>query len=152
MNLPLLAKTHDVSTYYIGTSGEDSVALFKELRFFSKKELGRSGYEEWNAGNIYRGVKSNLTGILITHKSCFDVFERQKEGSTEKVDKVDYVCNCALHSVTTFDEMRLMMYNDGKIGPYELEKATDKEIIDVLSYASDYYKDKIIVHSKKLNK
>ena len=66
----------------------------------------------------------------------------KKESAIENVDDKVYVRNCVLNSVITFDDMQLMMYNEGKIGLYELVKVTDKEIIDVLSYARDYYKDK----------
>ena len=35
--------------------------------------------------------------------------------------------------------MRLIMYNDGKIGPYELGKSNLEEMLEVLKYAYNYY-------------
>ncbi len=44
-----------------------------------------------------------------------------------------------MNSAISFDEMRFLMYQNGKIGPYELGVATSKEMLEVLYFAATYY-------------
>jgi hypothetical protein len=48
-----------------------------------------------------------------------------------------------------FDNVRLMMYEEGKIPSYTLGKATHRQIVETLSYAKNYYEGKIVIPSQK---
>ena len=63
----------------------------------------------------------------------------QSVGKKIIVDGKSYVSNCIMQNGMSFDDMRLIMYSDGQIGPYEIGKASSQEMIDVLKYASSYY-------------
>ena len=141
MNVPLQEDEKDISLFYICSYDENRVGLFKELRYSSPKEKVM-GYERWSAGSLFLGVESNLIGIKVTHEDFKDDVYWHKVGAIENVDSKRYVCNCNMHEAITFDDMRLMMYEEGVIGPYQLGKATNRDIINVLKYAKGYYEKK----------
>lgn len=143
MNLPLPEEEKDVSLFYVCSYDENRVGLFKELRYSSPKE-SVVGYERWSAGSLYIGVESNLIGIKVTHEAFNDDDYWHTQGAIENVDNKRYVCNCNMHEAITFDDMRLMMYEEGLIGAYKLGKATNRDIINVLKYAKGYYEKKNI--------
>lgn len=143
MNLPLPEEEKDVSLFYVCSYDENRVGLFKELRYSSPKE-SVVGYERWSAGSLFIGVESNLIGIKVTHEAFNDDDYWHTQGAIENVDNKRYVCNCNMHEAITFDDMRLMMYEEGLIGAYKLGKATNRDIINVLKYAKGYYEKKNI--------
>ena len=148
MNIPRNEDFKDVSEFYIGVYNDGQVGLFRELRYSSPK-TEVMGHEKWSAGALFIGVESNLIGIKTTHES-FSSFSRwQTEGEMETVDQKRYVCNCNMKEAMPFDNVRLMMYEEGKIPAYTLGKATHRQIVETLSYAKHYYEGKIIIPSQK---
>ncbi len=141
MNIPQ-EEQKDTSLFYICAYDGDKVGLFKELRYSSPKE-SVVGYERWSAGSLFIGVESNLVGIKVTHEAFSDEDYWHKVGAIENVDNKRYVCNCNMYEAITFDDMRLMMYEEGIIGPYQLGKATNRDIINVLKFAKGYYEKKM---------
>ena len=78
--------------------------------------------------------------MKTTHSSYLPTDKWERIGTKIKVDEKSYVANCNMQSAMSFDDMRLIMYNEGKIEPYEFGKATSQEMLDVLNYAYSYYK------------
>ena len=141
MNIPTSEEEKDVSSCYICSYDENRVGLFKELCYSSQKETVM-GYERWTAGSLYIGVESSLVGIKVTHEDFSDEDYWQELGATETVDKKRYVCNCDMHEAIPFDDIRLMMYEEGVIGTYKLGKASNRDILNALKYAKGYYEKK----------
>lgn len=63
-------------------------------------------------------------------------------GTKIVVDDKSYVANCNMKNGMSFDDMHLIMYNKKLIDAYEIGKASSLEILDVLCYASEYFKSK----------
>jgi len=148
--IPIIEKKLDVSNMQVGVYDDNCVDLFDTIRYSSKIKKGPSGYEEYSAGQIYIGAYTTNTAIKITHHECFESSDWQKIGSAEIVDEKRYVCTCNMHATLPFETMRLMMYEEGLITePYEIGKASKKEIVEVLKYAYSYYKGKLIVAPQK---
>lgn len=151
MNVPLQEETKDISHAYICAYDDGRVGLFKELRYSSPKEKVM-GYDRWSAGSLFIGIESNLVGIRVTHDDFMELDAWQKVGATEIVDKERYVCNCNIYDAMTFDDIRLMMYEEGLIRPYTLGKATNRDIVNALKYAKKYYEDKKMTKNQKVKK
>lgn len=149
MNIPIDEKEIDVSTYYICVYDDAQVGLFKELRHSTGKEyvMGTAKYE---AGSLFIGVESNLIGMKTTHEVFRTVSNWQESGTLEIVDQKRYVCNCNMYDAMPFDDMRLLMYEEGIINSYRLGKATEKDLIKVLKFAHQYYKGKIVNPHEKV--
>ncbi|MBQ7104925.1 MAG: hypothetical protein IJN90_03635 [Bacilli bacterium] len=151
MNIKIDEEKKDISDMYICLYNNGKVGLFKELRFSSGIET-IMGHNSWNAGSLFIGVNSNLVGLRITHQNFSSDAYWEKEGYQETVDKKRYVCNCNMQDAITFDDVRLMMYEDKEISSYELGKASNSEMIQVLKYAKKYYEGKIILGKQKIKK
>ncbi len=129
----------DVSDIFICVYNNKHVGLFKKINWDSNYSY-RSGDDYYDAGSIYVGVDSNYVGMKQTHERWIDVSYWKKAGARVALkDKDTYVANCNMENGMSFDDMRLIMYGDGQIGPYEIGKASSQEMIDVLKYASSYY-------------
>lgn len=129
----------DVSDIFICVYNGKHVGLFKKINWNSDYYRGWSDCD-YDAGSIYVGVDSNYVGMKQTHKDNIVVSNWKKAGSrVDLKDKGTYVANCNMENGMSFNDMRLIMYNDGQIEPYEIGKASSQEIIDVLKYASSYY-------------
>lgn len=148
INVPLQEDFKDVFDFYIGVYNEGHVGLFRELRYSSPKETVLN-HEKWSAGSLFIGVESNLLGIKTTHEGFSSFVRWQTEGEMEMVDQKRYVCNCNMSDAIPFDNVRLMMYEEGKIPAYTLGKATHRQIVETLAYAKNYYEGKIIIPSQK---
>lgn len=148
INVPRQEDFKDVSDFYIGVYNEGQVGLFRELRYSSPKETVLN-HEKWSAGSLFIGVESNLIGIKTTHEGFSSFTRWQTEGEMEMVDQKRYVCNCNMSDTVPFDNVRLMMYEEGKIPAYTLGKATHRQIVETLAYAKNYYDGKIIIPSQK---
>ena len=148
MNIPKKEDFKDVSDFYIGVYNEGQVGLFREMRYCSPK-TEVMGHEKWSAGSLFIGVESNLISIKITHDGFNSRVIWQPEGEIELVDQKRYVCNCNMKDAVPFDNVRLMMYEEGKIPAYTLGKATQRQIVETLSYAKNYYEGKIIMPTQK---
>lgn len=133
---PQVAKK-DVSDIFICFYNHKHVGLFEKLNHcFSQNYYYNDRYK---AGSIYVGVDSNYVGMELTYNlSCSD-HRWEKIGTKRKLNGQIYVSNCVIQDCMSFDDMRLIMYNEGKIGPYEIGKASSQEMVDVLRYALNYY-------------
>jgi len=107
------------------------------------------GHDKWNAGSLFIGVESNLIAIKKTHDGFSSIVRWQIEGEMETVDQKRYVCNCNMKEAIPFDDVRLMMYEEGKIPAYTLGKATHRQMVETLAYSKNYYEVKIIIHPQK---
>ena len=138
----------DVRDIFICFYNGKHVGLFKKINWCSSHKGKKSNY---NAGSVYVGVDSNYVGIKQTHEDYRAVSCWKYAGSIVDLgDNDTYIANCNMENGMSFDDMRLIMYCDGSIGPYEIGKANSKEIIDVLKYASSYYQlDQNIEKQKK---
>lgn len=77
--------------------------------------------------------------MKTTHedKHCRNRWERI--GTKINLKDESYTTNCNMTNGMSFDDMRLTMFNNEEIRPYELGKASAEEMIKVLSYATKYY-------------
>jgi len=149
-NIPISTPTINVSKFRVCVFNDEQVGIFEVIDYSSDKSRGYSGYDEWKAGTLYLGYNSGYRAIKETHKACFNVMNWLEEGDTTIVDQKRYLANCKIYAETSFDDVRLLMYEEGKIGQFKLGLATDKDIIDVLSFANQYFKGKIVKPPTKL--
>ena len=56
--------------------------------------------------------------------------------------KIKYVVDCNMKDGMLFDEMRGIMYDQKKLDNYTPGQATNEEILAVLSFARQYYRQK----------
>lgn len=140
----------DVNNIFICVYNGIHVGLFKKINWST--ELRKNyffGCDEYDAGSIYVGINSNYVGMKKTHSDNFWLNKWQPIGTKVVLNNNSYVSNCVMQTGMSFDDMRLIMYSAGKIGPYEIGKATSQEMLDVLKYASSYYQlDQNIKHKK----
>ena len=85
-----------------------------------------------------------------THESFFSKNEWKRIGTKIIVNNKSYVANCNMQNGMSFDDMRLIMYREGQIEPYEIGKATSQEMLEVLKYASSYYQLDQSVQNRKI--
>ncbi len=149
MNIPIKEEEIDVSTYYICVYDDEQVGLFKELRHSTGKEIVM-GAERYESGSLFIGVRSNLIGMHTTHEGFNIVSNWRKVGTLEIVDQKRYVCSCEMYEAIPFDDIRLLMYESGELPTYTLGKATEKDLINVLKFAHQYFKDKIVSPKEKI--
>lgn len=84
---------------------------------------------------VYKGLKSEYIGIRSLAYN-----EYQSIGSAiEDINDNLYTANCEITNEMSFDDLRLKMYSEGLIGPYQIGKATDEEMLEVLKYARGYF-------------
>lgn len=131
----------DVSDTFLCVYNNKHVGLFKKINWSTETHnIDQAiGYAEYNAGSVYVGINSNYIGMKETHSYNMCINHWQPIGKKIIIDDKSYVSNCVMQKGMSFDDMRLIMYNDGQIGPYEIGKASSKEIIDVLKYSYSYY-------------
>ena len=143
-----LDKTEDVNDIYICVYNDNQVGLFKKVNFTTAISeckhfsYGRGHYStfHYTAESIYIGYNSNYTGIKVLHKENHNLNMWAKEGYATTWDKKVYLANCNMYDEMSFDDMRLLMYEDGNLtSPYEVGKATKNEILQTLLYAKRYY-------------
>lgn len=128
----------DVSDIFICVYNGKHVGLFKKINWNSDY-YSRWSDCDYDAGSIYVGVDSNYVGMKQTHDRNIEVSCWKKVGARVDLEKGTYIANCNMQNGMSFDDMRLIMYSDEQIETYEIGKASSKEIIDVLEYASRYY-------------
>jgi len=132
----------DVCVCSFVASGDDNVhvGLFRATRYST---TDKAGYI------LYKGIGSDYTAI------------RQLRNDGKTCDQFvagvnflgwDIFSDCTILNYMFYDDMRLMMFQDNKIEPYELGKATSEEMPKVLAYASEYYKSKQENPMQKVNK
>lgn len=116
----------DVSKKYICVYNDNQTGLFE-----------RNFYDDANA-MIY--FNSNHTGIQLMKNGWI------KKGSfielyyfPGKCGKIRRFATCDMTEAIHFDDLRLIMYSAGIIDTFEIGKATEQEILEVLKYARTYY-------------
>lgn len=129
---------NDVKDIFICMYDDMYVGLFRKINW-SSRVTEKNDVFPYNAGNIYVGVNSSYIGMELIHSGYVDNKEWQIIGEKVIVDDKSYVANCNMQNSMSFDDMRLIMYCEGKIDSYEIGKADSKEILDVLKYAVSYY-------------
>ncbi len=129
----------NVKNIFICVYNDQSVGLFKKIEWRTKIWKNSNVGPEYNAGNIYVGIDSNYIGMKETHWHCFVKSVWQPAGIQIVVSGKRYVSNCHMSNGMSFDDMRLVMYTEGLLDPYERGYASDEEILEVLSYAYRYY-------------
>lgn len=122
----------DVSDIFVCVYNDKCVGLFERKFLSSSMNL----FGEYYAGMIYIGIDSNYIGLKTIHDGISSVNVWEKTGKAIS----NYVTNCNMQNDMSFDDMRLIMYNEGQIEPYENGKATSQEILEVLKYAFKYYR------------
>ena len=150
----LIQKMMDVRYIFVCAYDDDCVGLFEKIDWCKNRSKYRDLIDDddyvedfidgkiYDAGSIYVGVGSDYIGMKLTHDYNISVDKWLSAGVKEKVKGQKYVSNCVIKGGMSFDDMRLIMYSDGQIGPYELGKATSEEILEVLKYARSYYEGK----------
>ncbi len=140
----------DVSSIFVCVYNSKCVGLFKKINWSSTiYQWTKYHSPEYNAGSIYVGIDSNYIGMKSTHEDMFSRNSWQEVGKKVVVDGKSYVANCNMQNGMSFDDMRLIMYSAGQIGPYEIGKATSQEMLEVLKYASSYYQLDQSVQNKR---
>lgn len=138
LELNEVAEKQDISDVYI-CAYNNSVGLFESIGWRGYRLLDA----DYDTGIVYVGIDSDYIGMKKTrnHK-LFGSIGWEPVGTVTKIDNKTYVANCQMSNSISFDDMRLIMYKNGKIGGYERGKATSREIIDVLAYAQSYFDDR----------
>lgn len=134
-------KIWDVSEFFVCFYNQKHVGLF------SKKDCCSGIYNhvfgaKYDACSIYYGVDSLYVGMKRIHQGYTSLNKWATCGDFVTLSSGNYVINCNMEDSMSFDDMRLIMYSNGEIGPYTVGKAADKEILDVLCYASKYFQAK----------
>lgn len=143
-------KKKDVSNIFVCVYNDKCVGLFTKIGWIGKN---RGFVTCYDAGSIYIGVDSNYIGMKQTHHDISILRQWLPSGTKETVDGKNYAANCDMQNAMSFDDMRLIMYKKGMIDSYELGKATNKEMLDVLAFAHTYFKlDEDMVHKAKFIK
>lgn len=92
-------------------------------------------------GEVYVGVNSDYVGIKANLEKGYYVDKWYRPGVEVRSYSDDeyYVSNCYMSYSISFDDIRMLMYSEKLIDSYELGKATNDEIIDVLAYARKHF-------------
>ena len=85
---------------------------------------------------VYKGIKSEYIGIrnLSYNEYC------SIGSAMEDINNKLYTANCEITNEMSFDDLRSIMYSEGLIGPYQIGKATDEEMLEELKYARSYFR------------
>ena len=129
----------DVRNMFICVYNDRHVGLFRKINWSTRKIYRMYWDAEYDAGSIYFGVDSNYIGMKKTHEGSSVRNYWLPIGTKEVLDGKSYVSNCTMQNGMSFDDMRLIMYKNGQIGPYEIGEATSIEMVEVLKYALTYY-------------
>lgn len=149
-----LTKLQEIITLYNANHPEQRVSIVPEKRnvselFVCSYDEGKVGLfktKEWvnssskQHGVIFLGVDTMHVGLKtvwrdheIWHMPNFTI---QRDVFTEIES---YTSTCHMHDAIAFEELRLMMRQEGLIQDYELSFASSKEILQVLDYATKYF-------------
>ncbi len=166
----------DVSKYYVCTYGAeqtwvgcfflggneyifDSIGLFKKEHDMYEKTKHRDGYyfmgcweesEDYTVKfdhQVYTGVDSDQIAIEeLTHDGKMP----KNPGSIVTLsDDRKLSATCVIDKAYSFDNIRLRLYQDGLIGPYEIGKATNGEILEVLAYVQKMFSGEPLKEDRK---
>lgn len=139
----------------------DSVGLFEKTHDVYDKKEHRNGYwfmgfwepsEDYNVRfdhQVYFGVNSNQVAIYGSGSN--DTIEAKKPGYvTTLSDGRQISATCVIGKSYSFDSIRLKLYQAGDIGPYEIGKATNAEILEVLTYAQKMFSEENTKQHQKI--
>ena len=125
---------HDVSNVIVceysnfADRKNSSISLFKRFQITIEENMGALLTKFCSHYIIYKGIQSDCIGIKDLQGYDYNYISRDK-----------YVANCNITNEIGFDDLRLKMYDEGLIGPYQMGKARDEEMLEVLKYASEYF-------------
>lgn len=128
----------DVSDIFICVYNKNCVGLFRKINWNSDyyyKYISKC----YEAGSIYVGVDSDYIGMKKTHSDSIEVNYWEEIGARVDLKSGTYIANCSMKNGMSFDDMRLIMYKNNKIGPYTLGESSPQEMLDVLKFAMSYY-------------
>lgn len=126
----------DISNVYICQQDDGCIGLFRRYKWHGV-------LNGW--GNIYVGIDSDKVAA-----STFSGYKELKEelGLVIKNNGTSYITNCTIDDAISFDDMRFKLYRAFKIDRYTMGKATSEEMLEVMDYAADYYRQKALFKSK----
>lgn len=97
---------------------------------------------------VYFGINSDQ--VAIYRSGSDNGIEAKKPGYTATLsDGRQVSATCVIDKAYSFDSIRLRLYQDGDIGPYEIGKATNAEILEVLTYAQKMFSEENAKQRKK---
>ena len=130
-------KQIDVSNLFVCTYNDGCVGLFERKNWIILGFLLDTKY----LGEVYVGFDSDYVGIKTTVEKGYFVNKWMRPGVEVRSysDEKYYVSNCYMNYSIRFDDVRKVMYSEGVIGRYEFGKATNDEIIDVLTYVHQHF-------------
>lgn len=134
-SIMLVPKMESVDNLYICCYNEGQIGLFEKLNYHTPIREVEHTDHCFQAGSIYIGKDSKEIGIVTTHNGWFELLHLEKEGFCAFCGGNYYIATCNIEKVVSFDNVRLLMYHDGKIEKYISGKATVEEMFDVLAYA-----------------
>lgn len=125
----------DINNYFICIYNDNQVGLFYKTDYLTNCSASRKTNRHlYDAGSIFKGIDSDYTGLRSTHEKGYSTNEWQPIGYYGA-----HEITCHMRKSISFDEVRLIMCIQGKIEPYQPGMATKKDIIDVLTFAQEYY-------------
>ena len=121
----------DVSNVYVCNHDSSFVDLFRRKTYdwYSHKYWGETG-------ELYISLSGEKIGMV---KNDFGSETNIALYSRRDLRDKTYYTNCIINREVNFDNLRLEMYQKGLIGPYEMGKATEEEMLEVLKYAKEYF-------------
>lgn len=140
----IVPEKRDVSQLFVCSYDEGKVGLFKTINW--TKNRANMIVSDNQTGTIFLGIdsthiglKTKWKGMEIWHASNYTQITR---------DGV-YISTCHMHHAVVFEELRFTMHQEGLIQNYELGFADSKEILQVLDYATEYFKKEQLQETKK---
>lgn len=127
----------DVSNLFVCAYNNGCVGLFERIGWIERDFFLETKY----LGEVYVGVNSDYVGIKANLEKGYYVDKWYRPGVEVRSysDGKYYVSNCYMSYSISFDDIRMLMYSEKLIDTYELGKATNDEIIDVLAYARKHF-------------
>lgn len=133
-------ETKNVRKIYIGVYDDSYVGLFERITFSSTSDwYDKFGRKCYRTGELYKGINTNYIAIHLSHDETKFIDVWEPIGSKRVIDENTYNVDCKMSHVISFDDMRLIMHNMGKLDYYEIGKATNEEMLEVMDFAYEYY-------------
>ncbi len=129
--------TRATNNMFVCTYDDDKVGLFRREEvcyypFFWDNDV-------YDTNLVYFGIDSDYIGSKRIHEFRNACNRWNDVGYLVTDNEKSYITNCKMTNAVPFDLVRLIMYREGKLQSYQVGTATDRELIDVLSYASDHF-------------
>lgn len=126
----------DVTNIVVGIYNLNKIDLFKRIPYDSQNDFAFLG-AKYKEGIIYDGFFTDSVGIKVYREDFFETDFWVYNGT--KINFKNGRKYCYIDEIINYEDMRLLMYQDGLIGEYEMGKATFDEMKAVLNYAYEYY-------------